>query len=135
MIIRIQKLNKIGTLFAKIKSVETIDIADIEIDEVSFDRLYLDYFKAVIMSYGYDLEGTYLLSEVKPYKKIATVGDYYFAVKADTANNDDVIFMYSKPIGEIRFERGNNYFGINRNTVRLCDIANNRLAWLQWLFL
>lgn len=133
MIIRIQKLNKIGTLFSKIKSIETIDIADIEIDDVSFNRLYLEYFKAVIMSYGYDLNGTYLLSEVKPYKKIATIGDYYVAVKSDSIN-DDVVFMYSKPIGEIRFERGNNYFGINRNTIRLCDIANNRLSWFQWLW-
>ena len=134
MIVRIQKLNKIGTLFSKIKSVETIDIADIEIDDVSFDRLYLDYFKALIMSYGNDLEGTYLLSEVRPYKKIATIGDYYLAVKADNDSNN-VVYMYSKPVGEIRFERGNNYFGINRNTIRLCDIANNGLSWLQWLFL
>lgn len=134
MIVRIQKLNKIGTLFSKIKSIETIDIADIEIDDVSFDRLYLDYFKSIILASGYDLNGTYLLSEVKPFKKIATIGDYYLAVKSDSINNDDVVFMYSKPIGEIRFERGNNYFGINRNTIRLCEIANNRISWLQWLF-
>ena len=114
MIIVIQKLVKNGRIF---KSIETIDIAYFEIDEVSFDYLFRNHFKTFlqcckdrIKSHRYDLDGTFLLTldEITSYKKVVSFGDIDINLKTDLSNktNDEVFYLCGKPLAKIIFENG-----------------------------